>query len=310
MSRAVPFIPQMEAVECGAASLAMVLAFHGHHAPLSEVRQACGISRDGSTAKNIVGAAETYGLEALPQRLEPAELVDCEMPAILHWDMNHFVVLEQWSPEGAWIVDPALGRRFVTPDVFDESFTGICIELAPDESFEERAKARVSAGRYLALLRGAGRAIGMILLASLALDALATVVPLTTQAAIDHVLGERRVDWLFLIVASAAALVTFSAAWSLFRGWLLVRMRARLDISITQQFIEHLLALPVPFFGQRTVADLMARVQANRLIRDVLTGQSVGLLADGVMLVAYLALMFAFDAGLSVIVLVAGALYV
>jgi ABC-type bacteriocin/lantibiotic exporter with double-glycine peptidase domain/CRP-like cAMP-binding protein len=300
----------MEAVECGAASLAMVLAFHGHHAPLSEVRLACGISRDGSTAKNIVAAATTYGLEPVPVRLEPADLADCEDPAILHWDMNHFVVLERWTPKGAWIVDPGVGRRFIPTELFDESFTGICILFELGDEFEERPREPISAGRYLALLRGAGPALAMVLFASLAVDVLATVTPLTTQIAIDHVIGRHRVDWLFLVGASAAAFVVFSSLWSLLRGSLLVRIRARLDVAITQQFVGHLLALPVAFFGQRSVADLMARVQANRTIRELLAGQSVGLLADGVMLLAYLGLMFAFDASLSWLVLVAGVAYV
>src|SRR5262245_19114610 len=103
----------MEAVECGPASLAMVLAYHGHHAPLSEVRQECGVSRDGSTAKNILAAARRYGLETDAIRVEPEELVDVEVPAILHWRMEHFVVLERWTPRAAHIVDPALGRRAV-----------------------------------------------------------------------------------------------------------------------------------------------------------------------------------------------------
>jgi ABC-type bacteriocin/lantibiotic exporter with double-glycine peptidase domain/CRP-like cAMP-binding protein len=243
-------------------------------------------------------------------RLEPADLADFEDPAILHWDMNHFVVCERWTPKGVWIVDPADGRRFVPTDVFDESFTGICVLFEIGDDFEERPREPVSAGRYLALLRGAGSALAMVLFASLAIDVLATVVPLTTQVAIDQVIGRHRVDWLFIVGSSAAAFVTFSALWSLVRGSLLVRVRARLDVAITQQFVGHLLALPVAFFGQRTVADLMARVQANRTIREMLAGESVGLLADGVMLLAYLALMFAFDASLSWIVLAAGLAYV
>ena len=306
----VPYIPQMEAVECGAAALAMVLAYFRHHAPLSEVRQACGISRDGSTAKNIVVAARSYGLEPLAQRMEPADLADLEVPAILHWEMNHFVVLEQWTPKGAWIADPGLGRRFVSPETFDESFTGICIQFEPGDEFEERPPARLSAGRYLALLRGAGGALGMVLFASLAIDVIATVVPLTTRAVIDQVVGRQRVDWLFLVCASAAALVTFASLWSFMRGWLLVRIRARLDVAITGRFVEHLLKLPAPFFAQRSVADLMGRVQANRVIRDVLAGQSIAVLADGAMLLAYLGLMFVFDVGLSLVVLAAGVVYV
>jgi NHLM bacteriocin system ABC transporter peptidase/ATP-binding protein len=305
----VPFIAQMEAVECGAASLAMILGYYGHHAPLSEVRQACGISRDGSTAQNIVVAARAYGLEPSAMRVEPADLAECEEPLILHWDMNHFVVFERWTPKGVHIVDPGVGRRFVSHEDFEQSFTGICVEFEPGESFQERPRTRVSLGRYAGLLRGAVRPLGMVLVASLAIDALATVVPLTTQLAIDQIVGKHRVSWLGLVGAAALGLVTFSAFWSLLRGWLLVRIRTRLDIAITERFIQHLFALPVPFFAQRSVGDLLSRVQSNRVMRDLLAGQSVALLADAAMLLVYLGLMFAFDAGLSVIVLAAGAIY-
>src|SRR5262245_23561672 len=109
----VPYIPQMEAAECGAASLAMVLAYHGHHAPLSEVREICGVSRDGATAKSIVQAARKYGLTPRAFRREPSDLAEFERPTILHWEMNHFVVLRRWTPDRAFLVDPALGPRVV-----------------------------------------------------------------------------------------------------------------------------------------------------------------------------------------------------
>jgi len=299
----------MEAAECGAAALTMVLAYHGHHAPLSEVRQRCGVSRDGSNAKNIVAAARTYGLKPVARRVDPPDLANCRGPAILHWEMNHFVVLERWTPARAYLVDPAVGRRVIGSAEFDGSFTGILLEFSPGESFVLRRRAFVSRSHYLALLRGTGRALGMVLFASFALDALATVTPLTTQLVIDHVIGRRRVDWLFVIVGSAGALVTFSALWSLLRNWLLVRIRLRLDVGITQHFVAHLLNLPIPFFAQRSTADLMARIQASKTIRQVLADQSIRLLADGVMLLAYLGLMFAFDVQMSAIVLTAAALY-
>ncbi|HTQ06194.1 MAG TPA: ATP-binding cassette domain-containing protein [Polyangiaceae bacterium] len=310
MARKVPFIAQMEAVECGAASLAMVLAFHGHHAPLSEVRQACGVSREGSTASNIAAAARRYGLEPTGQRAEPEDLAEIPLPAILHWEMNHFVVLEAWTPEGATILDPALGRRVVDAESFGESFTGVVVSFELGEGFEPRAAAPVSRRRYLSLLAGAWPALAMALCASLAIDTLATVIPLTTALVIDQVIGRQRVDWLFLVGSSALGLVVFAAIWSVFRGLLLVRIRARLDLSISKSFVAHLLDLPVPFFAQRGVADLMARVYANRALRDILTGQAIGLLTDGLMLFAYLGLMFAVDARLSGIVLAAACVYV
>lgn len=307
--RRVPFIAQMEAVECGAASLAMVLAYFGHHAPLSELRQACGVSRDGSNAKNIVVAARRYGLKTRGRRLEPSDLASVEVPAILHWEMNHFLVLERYTPSEVFLVDPASGRRRVAASDFDKSFTGICLELSPGETFTPRARAPVSRQRYIDLLRAAGRALGMVLFASLALNVLSLTLPIATAVTIDDVLGRARFDWLGLVAACGAALVTFNAAYALLRGWLLVRVQRALDEQITSSFVEHLLDLPVPFFAQRPAADLMARVLSNRTLRDVLAGQSVALLAGGVTLVAYLALMVAFDPGLTVWVVAAAVAY-
>lgn len=307
--RRVPFIAQMEAVECGAASLAMVLAHFGHHAPLSEVRQACGVSRDGSNAKNIVVAARRYGLKPRGRRLEPSDLATVDVPAILHWEMNHFLVLERYTPSDVDLVDPASGRRRVAASDFDKSFTGICLEFSPGEEFRPRARAPVSRRRYLDLLRGAGRALGIVLFASLALNVLSLTLPLATAVTIDDVLGRARFDWLALVAASGAALVTFNALYALLRGWLLLRVQRALDEQITSSFVEHLLDLPVPFFAQRPAADLMARVLSNRTLRDVLAGQSVALLAGGVTLFAYLALMFAFDPGLTIWVLAAAFAY-
>ncbi len=299
----------MEAVECGAASLAMVLAYFGHHAPLSEVRQACGVSRDGSNAKNIVVAARRYGLKPRGRRLEPSDLAEVQVPAILHWEMNHFVVLERYTASDVFLVDPASGRRRVSAADFDKSFTGICVELAPGDAFQERARAPVSRRRYLELLRGAARALGMVLFASLALEVLSLTLPIATGISIDHVLGRARSEWLGLLATIAVAMVTLHAAYALVRGWLLVRIQRALDEQITSSFVEHLLDLPVPFFAQRPTADLMARVASNRTLREVLSGQSVAVLAASVTLGAYLALMFAFDPGLTLWVVGAAVAY-
>ncbi|HEX3771697.1 MAG TPA: ATP-binding cassette domain-containing protein [Polyangiaceae bacterium] len=308
--RRVPFIAQMEAVECGAASLAMVLAYHGHWAPLSEVRQACGVSRDGSTARNIVVAARGYGLVPRARRLEPADLAEVTSPAVLHWGMNHFVVLERWTPAGATIADPGEGRRRVLPETFDANFTGICVEFSTSDAFVRRPRAPLSRARYLSLLRGAGTALGAVLFASLALNVLSLTLPIATKVVVDDVLGEGRAAWLPVLALAAAGFVTMIAAQSLLREGLAVRVRRALDATITSSFVEHLLDLPVPFFAQRSTADLMTRVQSNRTLRDVLAGQSVTLLAGGVTMVANLALMFAFDARLSGWVVAASALYV
>ena len=309
LRKRIPFISQIEAAESGVAALAMVLSHHGHHAPLSEVRQACGISRDGSTAENLARAARGYGLLPNLRKIDSTAWTTCRGPAILQWETNHFVVLERCTPKRAYIVDPAVGRRVVPAKRADICFTGICLEMSVGETFVRRRAEHVSRSRYLRLLGAAGGTLAMVLIASLALNVLSIALPLTTQIVVDHVIGHGRVDWLTLVGASSIALITFSLLYSTLREWLTLRLRRHLGVTITSTFVAHLLDLPISFFSQRSSADLMSRVQSSQIIRNLLAGQSVSLLAGGVMLFAYLALMFAFDVQLSWIVLAASALY-
>ena len=300
----------MEAAECGAASLAMVLAYWGHHAPLAELRLACGVSRDGSTAKSILAGARSYGLVAKPRRTEPEGLARCKGPAILHWRFDHFLVLDTWTAARSMLVDPAHGRRTVSPDELDRSFTGWCLEFEPGPDFVIRPAERRTLARYAALLSGAGPALAMVVVASLALNVLALALPLTTQLVIDHVIGARHASWLFIIAGSAAALVVLSLFYTLARDLVLRRLRRHLDEAIGTRFVRHLMSLPTVFFHQRSAGDLLSRVDGNQIIRELLTGSTIAVLVDGVMLVAYLAVMLAFDARLGLLVAGAGVLHV
>ena len=308
--RRVTYVPQMEAVECGAASLAMVLAFHGHHAPLPEVREACGVARDGATAKRIVQAARKYGLEPRARRLEPAQLAEVTTPAILHWEMNHFVVLERWTAKEAFLVDPAMGRRVVAAEQFSRSFTGVCIELAPGPDLKRRAHEPLAARRFFSALRGNLGALAMVAGTSLALSMLLLALPLVTQLIIDHVLLRGRTSWLYLVGVGALALVAFHLVLDLIRGAIVIRLKAAIERSVTQGFVAHLLRLPLPFLLQRGTADLMSRVQGNRVLRDLLAGESTAVLIDSVLLVLWLSLMIWYEPFLGAVVAVAGAVYV
>ena len=308
--RRVPYIAQMEATECGAASLAMVLAYWGHHAPLTEIRQACGVSRDGSNAKNILAAARSYGLVAKARRCEPEDLARCEGPAILHWRLDHFLVLDRWTRSTSHLVDPARGRRAVSAEEMDRSFTGICLELAPGPDFVRRPPARRTLVRYRELLRGSARALAIVVIATLLLDLLALGLPLTTQLVIDRVVGAGHAEWLWSVAIGAAAILVLHAFYTWSRDTVIRRLRQRLDVLIGARFVRHLLSLPVGFFYQRGAGDLLARANGNQRIRELLTGSTIALLVDGLMLVAYLALMLAFDVTLSAIVALAGALQI
>ncbi|MCC7539588.1 MAG: cyclic nucleotide-binding domain-containing protein, partial [Deltaproteobacteria bacterium] len=307
--REAPYIPQMEAVECGAACLTMVLAAHGHHAPLSEVRAACGVSRDGVTLKKIVEAARSYGLSTKAQRLEPAELAGVVTPAILHWEMNHFVVLRRWTPAVVHLLDPAVGPREIPPEEFDRSFTGICVSLAPTPEFRKRAPQRTSLGRYLRTLGATWGALSLVLSASLLLNVMGLAVPLSTKLVVDHVLERGQTAWLEIIVLAALGAVAAQALVGVTRAAVLTALKRHLDIAMTLGFVRHLLSLPLPFLAQRSIGDLMNRVQSNKMLRDLLAGQAVAGLVDGLLLVSYLGLMLWLDAPLGAIVAGAGAAY-
>ncbi len=304
----VPYVPQLEAVECGAACLTMLLRAHGHHAELPEIREACGVSRDGVSALSIVRVAREYGLVPTARRLEPQELVGVG-PAIIHWEMNHFVVLEECTAEGARLVDPAVGPRRVTREEFDRGFTGICIEFTPGEGFQQRRPRRDVLRRVATLLRGTRAQLALVFGASLLINGVGLAVPLFTRLVVDQVIGAGQHGWLATLGPALLALTGYLFLLDVLRGRILLMVRRSLDAAISVQLVQHLLSLPVRFFQQRHSGDLLERVQSTKTLREVLAGQAVALLVDGVLLLSYVALMLALSWNLGLVVAAAGALY-
>ena len=300
----------MEAVECGAACLTMLLRAHGHHAELSELREACGVSRDGVSAKSVVRVAREYGFEVKAKRLEPEQLAELDGPAIIHWQMNHFVILDRWTPAGADLIDPAVGPRRIDPEEFDKSFTGICIAVKPGESFERRPRERASLSRYAELLQGVTLPLGIIAATSLMMNALGLVVPIATQLIVDRVLADGQTGWLTAIGVSALALILLLLALSLLRAWLVSRLRLFLDRTMNVSLVRHLLSLPMRFFMQRHTGDLVGRIQSTKRIRELLAGRALTLLVDGTLLLTYLVLMLVLAPALGAVVAAAAVVYV
>ncbi len=301
--RSIPFVPQMEAVECGAASLTMILRGFGHYAELSELREACGVSRDGVSAKQLVRVARLYGLETRARRLEPQDLAELESPAILHWEMNHFVVLDRYGPDEVRILDPAIGPRRVKSTDFNKSFTGICIELTPGADFVKQPRKRASLGRYVELAKHARPALVSIAIASLLVNVLGLGLPLATRLVVERVLLAAQHSWLTTIALFVLLLVTLGAAAQALRSWLLARVRDFVDGTISSELAAHLFRLPVRFFDQRHTADLVARVESVRVLREILAEHVVALLVDGPLLLTYLGVMFAFEWRLALVTL-------
>jgi ABC-type bacteriocin/lantibiotic exporter with double-glycine peptidase domain len=308
--RRVRFVPQIEMTECGAASLSMILAYHGHHAPLSEVRTACGISRSGADALAIARAARGYGLAAQGVRVEMEQVGQLTLPAILHWDFDHFLVLERLTSTHAVLVDPASGRRTITLDEMGRHFTGVALMLAPTPSLKPRARTRPSLGKYREIFRKSLPSLLQILLASLGLQVVGLLFPVATQILVDSVVVPHQPAMLWGLGFALAAAVLTKALLSIVRSYVVQGLRTVLDFTLMTRFLNHLLHLPLGFFMQREAGDLVQRVHSNATIQNLVSSQSISALLDGLLLVGYAALMLAFDWRLGLVIIGFGAMRV
>jgi NHLM bacteriocin system ABC transporter peptidase/ATP-binding protein len=306
----VPYVPQMEVTECGAACLAMVLGYHGHHAPLAELRQACGVSRNGADLLAVARAARRYGLAAEGLRVEMDQLEQVPVPAILHWDFEHFVVLERVTRDRALLVDPASGRRSMALEELGRHFTGIALGLTPSTALQPRSRTRPSLARYRQIFRESLPSIFQVLLASFALQIVALVFPMATQILLDSIIVPHQPAWLWALCAALAAAVLTKALLSLVRSFVVQGLRTVLDVTLMSRFLQHLLHLPLSFFQQREAGDLVQRVHSNTTLQNLLSSQSVSALLDGFLLIGYAALMIAFDVKLGLLIIAAGLLRV
>jgi ABC-type bacteriocin/lantibiotic exporter with double-glycine peptidase domain len=303
MARRVPFLPQMEVADCGAACLAMVLAAHGHHAPLGEVRDACGLARGGATARRLADAARTYGLDVDAYRLEPDALGELAGPAILHWDMNHFVVLERVRGGGAVIVDPAIGRLDVSAEQLHRRFTGSALTFRPGPSFTTRRAARRRLAPHLGSLRRHAAPLAQVAGFALMLQLLAAGAPLLNQVLIDRAVGGGEGEWLAVAALTLLAAVVVRAAIGIARGWTLAVLHARVGTSVMTRTIERLVALPLAYFTQRRPGDLFQRLQSTTSIAALFTTATMSALLDSLLLVSYAAVMVAYSPRLAAIVI-------
>ncbi|HEY1110765.1 MAG TPA: NHLP family bacteriocin export ABC transporter peptidase/permease/ATPase subunit [Opitutaceae bacterium] len=272
--RRTPPVLQMEAIECGAAALGSILEYHGRYVPLAELRLACGISRDGSKAVNIVRAARTYGLEAKGFRKEDlGGLATLPFPLIVFWNFKHFLVVEGIGGDRVFLNDPACGPRSVTFAQFDEAFTGVALTFKPTAEFKREGQ-RPEAWRALReRLRGCERPLLFILLVSLALVIPGLVIPVFSQVFVDEFLVRGRTDWLTPLLAGMAATALLRAALTWLQQHYLLRFETKLAISSASRCFWHILRLPVNFFTQRYAGEVGHRVGLNDQVATLLSGQ-------------------------------------
>lgn len=307
--RKVPWIPQTTGTDCGAACLAMTLAFFGKELPLEEVRSHAFEGRDGTTARFLLEAGRDLGLRGRAVSVEGVEdLVHLPRASILHWGFSHFVVLERVTRKGAVIVDPAGGREEKTREQLDRHFTGVAVTFEPGADFEpERSRTSLGTARFMAELVGRSGVLARVLTTSVFLQLLALGLPILTGLVVDRVVPYHDVGLLELLALGFIGLIGFRLVASLVRSFLLVQLKTDLDAKITLEFLDHLVDLPYPFFQTRSTGDLMMRLNSNSTIREMLTGGALSAALDGSMASLYLGVLFLFSPSLGFLVTALGA---
>lgn len=293
--RHVPSVLQMEAVECGAASLAMILAYHGLSVPLEELRVECGISRDGSKASNILKVARQYGLNARAYRKEPKSLKSMKTPLIIHWNFNHFLVLEGFRKDKVFLNDPGYGRRVVTEEELDQAFTGVVLAFEKSGDFKKGGRRDTLLASLLPRLEGVKSGLVYVFLAGLALVIPGLVIPSFTQIFVDDILLKSMQHWLMplLIAMGITAIVRGAFVW--IQQYYLLKLETKLALSGASRFFWHVLHLPAEFFTQRFAGEIGSRVAINDSVATLIAGKLVGAFLNVVVVVFYFMIMIQYD---------------
>lgn len=297
----VPTVLQMQAVECGAASLAMVLAYHGRVEPLAELRVRCGVSRDGSKASNILKAARSLGMVAKGFKKSVEDLRDLAMPCILFWNFNHFVVLEGFGRNVAYLNDPALGPRTVSLQELDEAFTGVVLVFEPGEDFEKGGRFPSMLGGLRSRLAGFKKPLLYSALIGLFLVVPGLVAPAFTKVFVDQILVARLDQWILPLLSAMVLVGALRVGLEFLQRSYLRRLKIALSVTLSGQFFWHLLRLPVSFYAQRYPGEVANRIVLNDRVAEVLSGQLTRTGIDLLMVVFYALVMLSFDVGLTLI---------
>ncbi|MFN2361442.1 MAG: NHLP family bacteriocin export ABC transporter peptidase/permease/ATPase subunit [Marinobacter sp.] len=294
-----PTILQMEAVECGAAALAIILAYYRKWVPLEELRVECGVNRDGSKASNLVKAARRYGMEAKGFRKSPEQIRELRLPVIVFWNFNHFLVVEGFRGDRVYLNDPAMGPRTVTWQEFDEGFTGVVLDIHPGEEFEPGGRKESVFDLIGERLQGAWPSVTFLLLVGLALVIPGLLTPVFTKVFVDNYLVGQLDSWVRPLLLGMA----ITAVVRILLGWLqentLASLRTRLSVVGSSRFLWHVLHLPVMFYQQRSPGEISNRVAINDKVAGVLAGDVAESLLSVLTIGFYAALMLVFDVALT-----------
>jgi ATP-binding cassette subfamily B protein RaxB len=310
LSPRTPVILQSEAPECGIACLAMIASFHGHRTDLSAMRLRLSPSLKGITLKHIAQIAETMGMTARGVQVPLESLGKLRLPAVLHWDMNHFVVLTEVSGRKVTVHDPARGKRVLTLDEASRHFTGVAMEFTPTSGFQKKdEREKIKSWQLLSAASGLKGTIAQILLLSFALEVFAIAMPFFLQLTVDRVLVGRDRDLLTVLGIAFCVLVVIQVAVAAVRAWVGVYLSTNINLKLLTTLFNHMLRLPLAWFEKRNIGDIVSKFRSVDAIQRTLTTTFVETAVDGVMVVLTLVVMAYYSPMLTAIVLTAAVLY-
>jgi len=301
--RRVPVVRQLAATECGAACLTMVLNYHGRAMRLEEVRDLLGPQRDGLSALQLLHAARRFGLRGRGVSLDTHALEFLPAGSILHWRFSHFVIFERLRKGGVDIVDPASGRQWLPLEEFRRAFTGVTLLLEPGDGFETRDAGPRRTSRYVSQIVRQSDTLARVLVVSFMLQLFALAIPALTGLVVDRVVPRGDQHLLIVLSLGLASIAVFNLMASLIRGHMLVELRTRIDSSLSLGFLEHLVSLSYAFFQVRSSGDLLARMNTNTAVREILSSTAVSGILDGALVFVYLIIILVASPTLGLLVL-------
>ncbi|MGB3205003.1 MAG: NHLP family bacteriocin export ABC transporter peptidase/permease/ATPase subunit [Crinalium sp.] len=290
-----PTLLQMEATECGAAALGIILSYYSRIVPLAELRRECGISRDGSNALNLIKAAKNYGLNAKGFKKLLESLKTLTPPFIVFWNFNHFLVVEGFTEKCVYLNDPATGRRTISLEEFDRAYTGVVLVMEPGENFQTGGKKTNIISALASRLRYSQGTILFCIVAGLLLTVPRLAVPAFSQVFVDEILVANRYDWLRPLIIGMILTTAIRSLLAWLRLTYLRGLMLKLSVTMSGQFLWHILRLPVGFYAQRFAGEISSRVQLNNKVADVLSGRLATTIIDVVMMVIYFVIMLQYD---------------
>ena len=302
-ARRYPALLQLSEMDCGAACMAMILRYYRKHVSINRLRDLVNVSREGATLYSVAEGAERLGFHARGIRAAYEHLAKVELPAIAHWEGYHYIVLYEAGPDYVIVADPAIGRRRLSRAEFEKGWTGYLLLLQPTPRIEGVEESKTTFGRFLPLLKPYRKFLFEIFLASLLLQLFGLASPIFTQVIVDKVLVHKSTGMLNVLLVGMLIVAVFQTATTALRYYLLVHTTRRIDMQMVVDFYRHILSLPMRYFEERKVGDIIKRFNDNARIRAFLTGRALSVVLDCLMVVVYLWLMFYYNVKLTLVAL-------